>query len=112
MFKKEIEFLKALANGVNVFTGEQCENDSILNDPNIIRSLFALCDRLNDISNDSSSKDDFKTPQDLKEKFQYEDEMNLTSILKQINQLYPNMSLHLSPIPVSILSLLTQPFRS
>ena len=32
MFEQEICVLKALANGVNYFTGEKCKDDSILND--------------------------------------------------------------------------------
>lgn len=45
MFEKEIQVLKALAKGVNYFTGERCKNDSILNDPDIIRTLYEVCDR-------------------------------------------------------------------
>lgn len=38
----EFNDLKALANGVNPLTGELMENDSILNDPKIIRCLYNL----------------------------------------------------------------------
>ena len=46
MLEKEIEVLKALANGVNYFTGEKCEDDSVLNDINVVRTLYNVCDYL------------------------------------------------------------------
>ena len=49
MFEQEIQVLKALANGINYFTGEKCNNDSILNDVDIIRTLFNICDQLKNI---------------------------------------------------------------
>ncbi len=43
---ENIEILKCLIRGINPFTGEICEKDSILNDSNVIRALFEICDEL------------------------------------------------------------------
>lgn len=91
MFEQEIQVLKALAKGVNYFTGERCENDSILNDPDIIRTLYEVCDRLTNVIPKKIRKYEFVCPYDLDEKFEYENEMNMTQIINKISSLYPNM---------------------
>lgn len=88
MFKHEIKILKALANGTNYFTGEICENDSILNDPNIIRTLYNICDELENIK---IKKNEFIYPLDIEEKFPYENELCITKITEKISKLYPDM---------------------
>lgn len=41
--------IKSLANGINYFTEEKCEDDSILNDKDIIRTLYEIGDQLKNI---------------------------------------------------------------
>ena len=91
MFEKEIQVLKALANGVNYYTGEKCNNDSILNDIDIIRTLYEVCDQLGNIKPEKMRKSDFSCPFDIEEKFEYEDEMSLTKIIEKISTMYPDM---------------------
>ncbi len=91
MFEEERQILKALANGVNYFTGEKCENDSILNDTNIVRALYSVCDILENITVRKSSVAEFVCPRDIMEHFEYEDEMNLTSLINKIATMYPNL---------------------
>ena len=64
MFEQEIQVLKALAKGVNYFTGERCKNDSILNDPDIIRTLYEVCDRLTNVIPEKIRKYEFVCPYD------------------------------------------------
>ncbi len=91
MFEQEIQVLKALANGVNFFTGEKCENDSILNNADIIRTLYKVCDELENFVPENMKKSDFVCPFDIEEKFEYEEEMTVTKIIDKISTLYPNM---------------------
>lgn len=91
MFEKEINVLKALANGVNYFTGEKCKEDSILNDVDIIRTLYEVCDQLKNIIPEKIKKSEFVCPFDIEERFDYEEEMNLTKIINKIYMLYPDM---------------------
>ena len=44
--EKEIKVLEALANGVDPFTGEVLDNQSPYNQPEVIRSLFAILNEL------------------------------------------------------------------
>lgn len=48
----EFEILKLLANGVNPITGEILTDDTILNDPRIIRSLFNLYLKFEDLNDE------------------------------------------------------------
>lgn len=92
MLEKEIEVLKALANGVNYFTGEKCEDDSVLNDINVVRTLYNVCDYLqNQPKNLKEKKDEFVCPDDILEKFEYENEMSLTGIIDKISKTYPEL---------------------
>lgn len=92
MLEKEIEVLKALANGVNYFTGEKCEDDSVLNDINIVRTLYNVCDYLqNQPKSLKEKKDEFVCPDDILEKFEYENEMSLTGIIDKISKTYPEL---------------------
>ncbi len=91
MFEREIDALKALANGIDYFTGEKCINDSILNDPDIIRTLYRVCEILKDVPPKKVKKADFVCPLDLERKFDYEEGLSLTQIIDKIASLYPNM---------------------
>lgn len=91
MFEQEIQVLKALANGINYFTGEKCQDDSILNDPDIIRTLFGVCEQLKNIVPEKIKKSEFVCPFDIEEKFEYVDELSLTGIIRKISILYPEM---------------------
>ncbi len=81
----EIEVLRALANGVNYFTGEKCENDSILNDPNIIRTLFNVCNTLSAAKSNDSQKSEFSCPDNIEDLFEFEKELSLTKIVQKVN---------------------------
>lgn len=91
MFDQEIQVIKALANGVNYFTGEVCKDESILNHPKIIRTLYEVCEALSSITPEKIKKTDFVCPYDIEENFEYEDELSLTRIIERIGNLYPNM---------------------
>ena len=78
MFEQEIQILKALANGINYFTEEKCEDDSILNDKDIIRTLYEICDQLKNIVPDKIKKSEFICPYNIVDKFEYEEELSLT----------------------------------
>ena len=91
MFEQEIQVIKALANGVNYFTGEKCKNDCILNDAEIVRMLYKLCDQLKNIIPQQIKKSEFICPLDIEEQFEYEEEMNMTNIINKISLLYPDM---------------------
>lgn len=78
MFEQEIQILKALANGINYFTEEECEDDSILNDKDIIRTLYEICDQLKNIVPDKIKKSEFICPYNIVDKFEYEEELSLT----------------------------------
>lgn len=43
----------------NYFTEEKCEDDSILNDKDIIRKLYEICDQLKNIVPDKIKKSEF-----------------------------------------------------
>lgn len=88
MFEKEINVLKYLANGINYYTGEKCLSDSILNDPNIRRTLFSICNLL---QSNNGNKVKFIAPPDIIENFQYENELNLTQIIDKLSIMYPTM---------------------
>ena len=91
MYSQEIEVIKALANGVDYFTGEKCDNDSILNDPNIVRALFRVCNILSGVKTERIKKTDFVCPCDIEERFNYQDKMVISQIRDHISELYPNM---------------------
>ena len=91
MFENEIKVLKALANGVNYFTGEKSANDSILNDVDIVRTLYQICDKLENLKPEKVQKTDFICPTDIEERFEFEDELNLSKIIEKIANLYPEM---------------------
>ncbi len=91
MFEQEIQVLKALAKGVNYFTGERCKSDGILNDPDIIRTLYDVCEQLKNVIPEKIRKSEFVCPYDIEEKFEYENEMNMTNIINKISALYPDM---------------------
>ena len=91
MVKEEkVQVLKALANGINYFTGERCAEDSILNDPQVIRSLFEICDDLLN-SREVIKKREFICPADIENTFEYSNSMSLTQIISKIAELYPDM---------------------
>ena len=90
MFEEERQILKALANGVNYFTGEKCDSDSILNDTNIVRALYSVCDILENVTTKKISKAEFICPPDIMENFEYENEMHLTHFIKKIEAMYPD----------------------
>ena len=92
MFEEEIQVLKALANGVNYFTGEKCSEDSVLNDGKIVRVLFNLCDKLKNAKIAISKKLNFEINQEMINNFPYEDrDITLTSIINKLTGLAPNM---------------------
>lgn len=100
MYEQEIQVLKALANGVNYYTGEKCDDDCILNDVKIIRTLYEVCDQLKSCVPAKTKKMEFVCPYDLFEKFEYEKELSITKILYRISHLYPQMK----PIKYSVLA--------
>ncbi len=91
MFEEQIKILKALANGINYFTGEKCDENCILNDPKIVRSLYNICDDLKNIKPEKLTKNVFICPTNLENEFSYENELNLTNIINKIAELYPEM---------------------
>ena len=92
MFTEEITILQTLANGVNYFTGEKCDNNCILNDPSIIRALFNICEKLKEITADKIKKVNFKFDPLILEKYEFENKnLSLTDIIRKISALTPNM---------------------
>lgn len=107
MYEQEIQVLKALANGVNYFTGEKCDDDCILNDVKIVRTLYNVCDHLNSSAPIPAnqfehvpaknaecvrtSKTKFVCPPDLLDRFEYGNELSLLKIIYRIARLYPQM---------------------
>lgn len=91
MFDQEIQVLKCLTDGVNFFTGEKCSGDCILNDVDIVRTLCKVTDVLSNLKPEKIKQDEFVCPVDLMDKFEYEEEMNMTSIIEKISKLYPDM---------------------
>lgn len=91
MFEEEIQIIKALANGVNYFTGEVCETDSILNDPNVVRTLFRVCEILRGGNLGRAKTLDFVCPSDVEQKFVFENQLNLTQFISKIKEMYPDM---------------------
>lgn len=92
MYKTEIQILKMLANGINYFTGERCESDSILNDVNISRTLFNVCEILQSSKKKTSKKngDDFVFYDSILTDFPYENRyISLTELLRKIGILHP-----------------------
>ncbi len=89
MYEQEIKFLKALANGVNCFTGEKCDNGCILNDADVVRTLYKVCDVLENVVPEKLKKFDFVCPSDIEQKFEYENELSLSKILGKISDMYP-----------------------
>ena len=57
----------------------------------IIRTLYEVCDQLKNIIPEKIRKTEFVCPFDIEERFDYEDEMNLTKIIEKISMLYPDM---------------------
>ncbi len=90
MLGNEVEVLRALANGVNYFTGEKYEENSILNDPNIIRTLFNVCESLSQERPKTARKSEFYCPENIEEAFEFEKELTLTKILQKVNAMNPN----------------------
>lgn len=93
MFEKETAVIKALAEGVNYFTGEKAENDSILNDANVIRALFRVYDILKNITPEKIKKTEFICPHNIEEKFGYEKALTMTGIRTKISLLYPGIKM-------------------
>lgn len=91
MFEEEIQILMSLANGVNYFTGEVCEDDSILNDTNIVRTLFKVCEILRSENFGRGKTLDFVCPNDIEQKFVFEKQLNLTKFISKIKDMYPSM---------------------
>ena len=92
MFEEDILILNALANGVNYFTGEKSSNDSILNDINIVRTLFNICDKLKNITPDKIKKTNFQFDISILDNFEFENRtISLTEILRKVAQLTPTM---------------------
>lgn len=94
--EKSIEYKNALVNDVitniklrqygSVFFQKQVisrgENfnyyPSILNDKDIIRTLYEICDQLKNIVPDKIKKSEFICPYNIVDKFEYEEELSLT----------------------------------
>ena len=93
MYEKETAVIKALAEGVNYFTGEKAEDDSILNDANVIRVLFRVYDILKSITPEKIKKTEFICPHDIEEKFEYEKALTMTGIRTKISMLYPGIKM-------------------
>lgn len=93
MYEKETAVIKALAEGVNYFTGEKADRDSILNDADVIRTLFRVYDILKSISPEKIKKTEFMCPHDIEEKFEYEKALTLTGIRSKISLLYPGIKM-------------------
>ena len=92
MFDEDIEFLTALANGVNYFTGERCESDSVLNDINVVRALFNLRDKLAMIKPNNVKKVEFQFTDEIVNNFDFEDKkITLSEIVRKIAKAAPMM---------------------
>ncbi len=86
MEKKEaLCFLECLAKGLNPFTGEELENESVFNDVRIVRKLYELRDYLNESIEDAKIK---KLPFVLKTKEGIVDgPMNISAFVDRINEI-------------------------
>lgn len=93
MYEKEAAVIKALAEGVNYFTGEKAEDDSILNDASVIRALFRVYDILKNITPEKIKKAEFTCPHDIEQKFEYEKALTMTGIRTKISLLYPGIKM-------------------
>lgn len=93
MYEKEAAIIKALAEGVNYFTGEKAEDDSVLNDVNVIRALFRVYDLFKSITPEKIKKTEFVCPPDIEEKFEYEKALTMTGIRTKISLLYPGIKM-------------------
>lgn len=85
-----IEYLKRMAEGKNPINNESLENESILNDPNVIRCLYFVQDVLKQVYDADGkiqvSKKKKNFPVTHVENFEYRKDLSITHFIEQLNE--------------------------
>lgn len=90
--EKAIIYVDRIANGYNPVNNSLIANDSVLNDPNVIRCMYFIKDILIDVrKNDGvigKKNNSTKIPFDvnLLDKFVYIEDKSITNVIRQINE--------------------------
>lgn len=85
-----MEYLKRMAEGKNPINNEPLENDSVLNNPNVIRCLYFIEDVLRQVKEAdgklqvNKKKKDF--PLSHLEKYEYRKDLGITHLVEQLNE--------------------------
>lgn len=93
---KAIIYVERIANGYNPVNNHPIDNDSVLNNPNVIRCMYFIKDILKEVKNNggvvSKKAKVEKVPFDFKilDKFEYIEDKTITKILRQINEYIEN----------------------
>jgi hypothetical protein len=90
--EKVLEYVNRMADGMNPVTGNAYEEDTVLNDPEVIRCMFCVKEILTAVKYNGGMvgarrkliKKDF--PLDTLETFQYVEDKTITKVVGQINE--------------------------
>ncbi len=87
-----IEYVQRMSDGYNPVNNVQVENDSVLNNPNVIRCMFFIKDILEEVrrnngliggGKEKAKKEPF--PFEILKEFQYEQDKSISHFLRQIH---------------------------
>ncbi len=89
--EKVLEFVNRMADGMNPVTGSAYEEDTVLNDPEVIRCMFSVKEILTAVKYNGGTvggrhkpvKKDF--PLEMLEAFKYVEDKTITKVVGQIN---------------------------
>lgn len=98
-----LEYIKSLANGINPITNKTVENDSLLNNPEIIRGLFnshhAICETLN---SKGVKRNEFRLTEEQVAAFMYSEEpLKITEITERLNMLKDESLRTIQPVRIT-----------
>lgn len=89
-----IVYLQRIADGNNPINNMPAEEDTVLNDPNVIRCMFYVKEILEEIQRNNCvigkkrSKDEkAKFPIDVLSKYEYKEDLTISHFMEQINSL-------------------------
>jgi len=88
-----IEYVKRIADGKNPVTNQECPDDSVINNPNVIRCMFFIRDVLQQVKNHKgiiggrSSGSKISFPMEVLSSFEYQSDLSITHFLNQLKNL-------------------------
>lgn len=95
---KAIIYVDRIANGVNPVNNSLVVNDSVLNDPNVIRCMYFIKEILKEVKENGgvigkNNLSNIPFDVNLLNKFVYIEDKSITNVIKQINEYIDNSNM-------------------